>query len=37
LVVLGRAALAAAKGLPQTIDTVKRVPDALKPNPEETR
>jgi len=37
LVTMGRAALAAAKGLPQTTDTVKRIPDALTPNPEETR
>jgi len=37
LVVLGRSALAAAKGLPQTTDTVKRIPDALTPHPEEIR
>jgi hypothetical protein len=37
LVVLGRSALAAAKGLPQTADTVKRIPDALTPHPEEIR
>jgi hypothetical protein len=37
LAVLGRSALAAAKGLPRTTDTVKRIPDALTPRPEETR
>jgi hypothetical protein len=37
LAIMGRAAFAAAKGLPQTTDTVKRIPDALTPNPEETR
>jgi len=37
LVVLGRSALAAAKGLPHTTDTVKRIPDALTPHPEEIR
>ncbi len=37
LAVLGRSALAAAKGLPQTTDTVKRIPDALTPHPEEIR
>jgi uncharacterized protein (UPF0210 family) len=33
LAIMGRAAFAAAKGLPQTTDTVKRIPDALKPEP----
>ena len=37
LAMMGRTAFAAAKGLPQTTDTVKRIPDALSPNPEETR
>ena len=37
LAMMGRTAFAAAKGLPQTTDTVKRIPDALTPNPEETR
>jgi len=37
LVVLGRSALAAAKGLPHTTDTVKRIPDALTPHSEEIR
>ncbi len=31
LVVVGRSQLAAAKGLPQTTDTLARVPDALTP------
>ncbi len=35
LVALGRTALAAAKGLPQTTDTVKRIPDALTPSRDE--
>ena len=33
LVVVGRSHLAAAQGLPQTTDTLARVPDALTPNP----
>jgi uncharacterized protein (UPF0210 family) len=33
LAIMGRAAFAAAKGLPQTTDTVKRIPNALKPEP----
>jgi hypothetical protein len=37
LAVMGRSALAAVKGLPRTTDTVKRIPDALHPRPEETR
>lgn len=37
LAVLGRSALAAAKGMPHTTDTVKRIPDALTPHPEEIR
>jgi hypothetical protein len=37
LAILGRTALAAAKGLPRTTNTVKRIPDALTPRPEETR
>jgi len=37
LAMMGRTAFAAAKGLPQTTDTVKRIPDALTPNPEEIR
>jgi hypothetical protein len=37
LAMMGRSAFAAAKGLPQTTDTVRRIPDALTPNPEETR
>ena len=37
LAIMGRTALAAAKGLPRTTDTVKRIPDALTPRPEETR
>jgi hypothetical protein len=37
LAVLGRSALTAVKGLPRTTDTVKRIPDALHPRPEETR
>jgi hypothetical protein len=31
------AALNAVKGLPRTTDTVRRIPDALTPRPEETR
>jgi hypothetical protein len=34
---MGRTAMAAVKGLPRTTDTVKRIPDALTPHPEETR
>jgi hypothetical protein len=37
LAVMGRTAMAAVKGLPRTTDTVKRIPDALTPHPEETR
>lgn len=37
LAVMGRTALTAVKGLPRTTDTVKRIPNALTPNPEETR
>ena len=37
LALLGRNALTAVKGLPRTTDTVKRIPDALTPHPEETR
>src|SRR3954453_21258466 len=37
LAVLGRSALTAVKGLPRTPDTVKRIPDALNPRPEEIR
>jgi len=37
LATTGRSALTAAKGLPQTTDTVKRIPDALAPHPEEHR
>jgi hypothetical protein len=37
LVVMGRKQFKAAGGLPQTTDTVKRVPEALKPNPEAAR
>jgi hypothetical protein len=37
LAIMGRTAFHAAKGLPQTTDTVKRIPNALTPNPEETR
>jgi hypothetical protein len=37
LVVMGRSALKAVKGLPRTTDTVKRIPDALTPHPEEIR
>jgi Putative Actinobacterial Holin-X, holin superfamily III len=37
LAVMGRTAFAAAKGLPHTTDSVKRIPDALTPNPEDTR
>jgi len=37
LAMMGRTAFATAKGLPQTTDTVKRIPDALTPNPEEIR
>jgi Putative Actinobacterial Holin-X, holin superfamily III len=37
LAIMGRNAMAAAKGLPRTTDTVKRIPDALTPRPEETR
>lgn len=37
LTLVGRKALAAVKGLPRTTDTVKRIPDALTPHPEETR
>jgi hypothetical protein len=37
LAVMGRTALTAVKGLPRTTDTVKRIPDALTPRPEETR
>lgn len=37
LALTGRKALAAVKGLPRTTDTVKRIPDALTPHPEETR
>jgi hypothetical protein len=35
LAVLGRASLRKAKGLPQTTDTVKNIPGALTPHPEE--
>jgi hypothetical protein len=35
LAVLGRAALRKAKGLPQTADTVKNIPGALTPHPQE--
>jgi hypothetical protein len=35
LAVVGRTALTAVKGLPRTTDTVKRIPDALTPHPEE--
>ena len=37
LAMMGRNLLAAVKGLPRTTDTVKRIPDALTPRPEETR
>jgi Putative Actinobacterial Holin-X, holin superfamily III len=37
LAVMGRTALTAVKGLPRTTGTVKRIPDALTPRPEETR
>ena len=37
LAVMGRTALTAVKGLPRTTDTVKRIPDALTPHPEEIR
>jgi hypothetical protein len=37
LAMMGRNFLAAVKGLPRTTDTVKRIPDALTPRPEETR
>jgi Putative Actinobacterial Holin-X, holin superfamily III len=37
LAMMGRSAFAAAKGLPQTTDTVRRIPDALTPNPENRR
>jgi hypothetical protein len=37
LAVMGRTALTAVKGLPRTTDTVKRIPDALHPRPEEIR
>jgi hypothetical protein len=37
LALMGRSALTAVKGLPRTTDTVKRIPDALTPRPEETR
>ncbi len=37
LAAMGRNAMAAVKGLPRTTDTVKRIPDALTPHPEETR
>jgi len=37
LAVMGRTALSAVKGLPRTTGTVKRIPDALTPRPEETR
>ena len=37
LAVMGRSALSAAKGLPRTAETVKRIPDALIPRPEENR
>ena len=37
LAVMGRTALTAVKGLPRTTDTVKRIPNALTPRPEETR
>jgi hypothetical protein len=37
LALMGRTAFAAAKGLPQTTDSVKRIPDALTPKPQETR
>jgi hypothetical protein len=35
LAVLGRASLRKAKGLPQTTDTVKNIPGALTPHPQE--
>ena len=35
LAVLGRTALRKAKGLPQTTDTVKNIPGALTPHPQE--
>jgi hypothetical protein len=35
LAVLGRSALRRAKGLPQTADTVKNIPGALTPHPQE--
>ncbi|GLP78408.1 hypothetical protein TUM20983_55180 [Mycobacterium antarcticum] len=37
LALMGRSALTAVKGLPRTTDTIKRIPDALTPRPEETR
>ncbi|AWK70639.1 hypothetical protein CBI38_02705 [Rhodococcus oxybenzonivorans] len=36
LAVLGRAALKKARGLPQTTDTAKKIPDALTPHPQES-
>ncbi|MCK0517434.1 phage holin family protein [Williamsia sp. DF01-3] len=35
LAVLGRSALRTAKGLPQTTDTVTKIPGALAPHPQE--
>ena len=35
LAVLGRTALRKARGLPQTTDTVKNIPGALTPHPQE--
>jgi len=37
LAVLGRASLKKARGLPQTTDTVKDIPPAVTPHPQETR
>ena len=37
LAAMGRSAMSAAKGLPRTTETVKRIPDALVPRPEENR
>ncbi|WP_237342076.1 phage holin family protein [Williamsia soli] len=36
LAVLGRSSLRKAKGLPQTTDTVSKIPGALTPHPQET-
>lgn len=37
LIVMGRKAFAATKGLPQTTETVKSIPDALTPNTKDMR